>query len=183
MMTERHSLGFDEFCAAIRAASKAYGEKEFVVVGRGSLSASMPATGPLLRSTEDIDLFPPPDEAKVAAWAVADQSLGLHSDFFAQHGFYVQRVGEWTLVTQPPSWRERAIRIEIDDITAIVLHPLDLAYNKLEAGRIKDLDFMREGLSSGAYKFDEVEAFIRGHAPDDSTRDLILANLNQAVQS
>ncbi len=137
----------------------------------------MPQGSPLLRSTEDIDLYPPPDSSKTALWAAKDVDLGVHSSFFAEHGFYVQRVGDWTLLTQPSGWRDRALRFAIDDITAIVLHPLDLAYNKLEAGRDKDLDFMSEGLASGAYQLGEVEAFILKHAPDDATCELILKNL------
>jgi hypothetical protein len=173
-------LDFEHFAAAIRKAAEVYGEKAFVVVGRGSLSASMPSAAPQLRTTGDIDLFPPSDMAKVDAWAEADLLVKQGSPFFAEHHFYIERVGEWTLLGHPASWVDRAIDIQIDDITAIVLHPLDLAYNKLEAGREKDIDFMSEGLTCGAYALAEMEAFIRDHAPDAETREMILAQLQRA---
>ncbi len=71
--------------------------------------------------------------------------------------------------------------MQIDDIEVFVLHPLDLAYNKLEAGRAKDIEFMREGLRCRAYSFDEVSDFIVRFAPEDETRRLILENLRRAA--
>ena len=176
-------LGYQEFVTAVRKAAEVYGERLFIVVGRGSLSASMPEASEGLRMTGDIDLFAPFQEDKIDAWSAADLLVSVESPFFVDHGFYIERVGEWTLISQPSGWQERGLSLKVDEIDVLVLHPLDLAYNKLEAGRSKDIDFMREGLSSGAYKLAEVEAFIRANAPDDATRELILANLNQAVSS
>jgi hypothetical protein len=151
-------LGYQEFIIAVRKAADIYGERLFIVVGRGSLSATMPHASENLRMTGDIDLFAPFQADKLDAWVAADPMVSVESPFFLEHGFYIERVGEWTLLSQPPGWQERALTLKVDEIDVLVLHPLDLAYNKLEAGRQKDIDFMREGLTSGAYSFAEVDA-------------------------
>ncbi len=176
-------LGYQEFITAVRKAADIYGERLFVVVGSGSLSATMPHASEALRMTGDIDLFAPFQPERLDAWVAADSLVSVESRFFLDHGFYIERVGEWRLLSQPTGWQQRALTLKVDDIDVLVLHPIDLAYNKLEAGRQKDINFMRVGLSSGAYSMAEVETFIRQHAPDDATRDLILANLYQAVES
>ena len=166
---------------AVRTAAESYGASQFTIVGRGSLAASMPDSAEKLRSTIDIDLFPPWDESKAVTWAVADTQIGRYSAFQEKNGFYVERVGEWTLMTQAAGWNERALHLELDGVEVLVLHPLDLAYNKLEAGREKDIAFMREGLNCKAYDYVEVLEFIQEHAPDSDTRQMILENLRQAA--
>lgn len=166
---------------AVRTAAESYGSREFTIVGRGSLAASMLESADKLRSTIGNDLFPPWDESKAVTWAVADTKIGRYSSFQEKNGFYVERVGEWTLMTQAAGWNERALRLEVDGIEVLVLHPLDLAYNKLEAGREKDIAFMREGLNCKAYDYVEVLEFVQKYAGDRMTRDLILENLRKAA--
>lgn len=174
-------LTLASFEIAIRTAAEVYGEKLFIVVGRGSVAVTLPGSSDHLRSTADIDLFAPFDPAKVDAWAQLDGSISVESPFFIENGFYIERVGEWTLISQPSGWQERATHLEVDDIEVFVLHPLDLAYNKLEAGRPKDIEFMREGLNCKAYDYVEVLEFIQKHAPDPETREMILERLRQAA--
>ncbi len=176
-------LTIEDVKLAVRTAAAAYGCRQFTLVGRGSTAASMPESAEKLRSTIDIDLFPTWEPEKAQSWTEADTQIGRYSQFQHENGFYVERLGEWTLLSQPKGWEQRAIRLVVDDIDVLVLHPLDLAYNKLEAGRAKGIEFMREGLNCGAYKLAELEAFIREHSPDESTRDLILKNLDQSVRS
>jgi hypothetical protein len=175
------SLTLASFEAAIRKAAEVYGEKLFIVVGRGSVAVTLPGSSDHLRRTGDIDLFAPYDPAKVDAWAELDRTVSVESPFFIEHGFYIERVGEWTLISQPSGWQERAIHLHVDDIEVFALHPLDLAYNKLEAGRPKDIDFMREGLNCKAYDYVEVLEFIQTHAPDRDTREMILEKLHLAA--
>jgi hypothetical protein len=179
-MSAPSSLGLEEFRAAVRAAAEVYGQREFVVVGRGSLSASLPESAALLRMTEDIDLYPTGEGLDYAVLAGLDPELGVQSDFFAKHGFYVQRVGDWTVMYQPAGWEERAIRLEVDGIKAIVLHPIDLAYNKLEAGRDKDIEFIAEGLRCGVYQLSSLEGFIREGTKEDWKLEALLTNLQKA---
>lgn len=169
------------FETAIRKAAQVYGEKQFIVVGRGSTAVTLPDSSDELRRTADIDLFAPFDPAKVDEWAAMDSLVGVESPFAMENGFYIERVGEWTLLSQPPGWQERAIHMMVDEVEVYLLHPLDLAYNKLEAGRPKDIAFMREGLNCGAYDHSEVFDFIQKHAVEPETRRLIHENLRRAA--
>lgn len=180
-ITNAKPLTFASFEIAIRKAAEVYSEKLFIVVGRGSVAVTLPASSDNLRRTGDIDLFAPFDETKVNNWAALDATLAAESSFFIENGFYIERVGEWTLLTQPSGWQERAVQLKVDDIEVYVLHHLDLAYNKLEAGRPKDIEFMREGLNCKAYDYVEVLEFIQKHAPDQETREMILEKLRQSA--
>ena len=179
-MSTANSLGLDEFRAAVRAAAEVYGLREFVVMGRGSLSASLPGSAASLRMTEDIDLYPVGDSLDYDRLASLDPELGVQSDFFSSHGFCVQRVGDWTVMYQPDGWEDRAVRLEVDDIKVTVLSPIDLAYNKLEAGRDKDLEFIAEGLSLGVYQLEALEDFIRRGAKEDWRLEMMMSSLQKA---
>jgi len=118
-ISSTHPLTFTSFEIAIRKAAEVYDEKQFIVVGRGSVAVTLPGSSDDLRRTNDIYLFAPFDPMK--------------------------------------------------------------AYNKLEGGLPKDLEFMREGLRCRAYSFEEVSNFITRFAPEDETRRLVLENLRQAA--
>ena len=174
------ALDRQHFATAIKKAAEVYQCDHFIVVGRGSLSVSMPDAPAVMRTTSDIDLFSTFDKERVDAWAAADASIGAGSEFFDQHGFYIERVGEWTLMDQPEGWQDRAIKLNIEGIDVLVLHSLDLAYNKLEAGRDKDINFIAEGLRCGVSQLDALEDFIRNGAKEDLRLDMMLANLQKA---
>ena len=174
------ALDRQHFATAIKKAAEIYQCDHFIVVGRGSLSVSLPDAPAVMRTTSDIDLFSTFDEARVDAWAAADASVGAGSEFFDQYGFYIERVGEWTLMDQPEGWQDRAIKLNVEGIDVLVLHSLDLAYNKLEAGRDKDIEFIAEGLSYGVYQLEIIEAFIRKGAKEDWRLDMLLTNLQRA---
>lgn len=174
------ALDLKHFITAVKKAAEVYQCDHFIVVGRGSLSASMPDAPAAMRTTGDIDLFTTFDAAMVEKWAAADPSVGAGSEFFEEHGFYIERVGEWTLLDQPEGWQERAVKMKIENIDVLVLHPLDLAYNKLDAGRDKDIEFLAEGFRCGIYLYAEVEQFILNGAKEDWRRKDMLAKLQQA---
>ncbi|MFN0079560.1 MAG: DUF6036 family nucleotidyltransferase [Prosthecobacter sp.] len=174
------ALDRQHFATAIKKAAEVYQCDHFIVVGRGSLSVSMPDAPDVMRTTGDIVLFSTFDQTRVDAWAAADPSVGAGSEFFDQHGFYIQRVGEWTLMDQPEGWQDRAIKLNLEGIDVLVLHSLDLAYNKLEAGRDKDIEFIAEGLRCEVYQLDIIEDYIRKGAKEDCRLDMMLTNLQRA---
>ncbi len=174
------ALDLKHFTTAIKKAAEVYQCDHFIVVGRGSLSASMPDAPAALRTTGDIDLFSTFDVAVLDQWTAADTMVGAGSEFFDEHGFYIERVGEWTLLDQPEGWQDRAIKMSIEGTDVLVLHPLDLAYNKLDAGRDKDIDFLAEGFRCGAYQFAELEQFVLSGAKEDWRRDDMLTKLQRA---
>ena len=167
------ALDLKHFITAIKKAAEVYRCDHFIVVGRGSLSASMPDAPAALRTTGDIDLFSTFDAEKLEQWTNADPSVGVGSEFFDEHGFYIERVGEWTLMDQPEGWQDRAIQMHVEGIDVLVLHPLDLAYNKLDAGRA-------EGLRCGAYQRIELEAFVMKGATEAWRRDEMIGKLKRA---
>lgn len=174
------ALDRQHFATAIKKAAEIYQCDHFIVVGRGSLSVSVPDAPAVMRTTGDIDLFSTFDEMRVDAWAAADASVGAGSEFFDEHGFYIERVGEWTLLDQPEGWQDRAIKLNLEGIDVLVLHSLERAYNKLEAGRDKDIEFITEGLRCGVYQLGSIEDFIRKGAKEDWRLDILLSNLQRA---
>ncbi len=178
---EPKSLDAGDLRLAILAAAKAYDSKSFVIVGRASLAASLPDCDPSLRSTMDVDLFPPWNEGKTAVWAAADITIGRVSAFRKEHGFYVERVAEWTTKLLPPGWDGRMVRFVIDDIDVGALHPMDLVCAKLQAGRHKDLLFVRSAIESGVTSKEAVHAFVQEHVHDEAHRSFLVERLGAAM--
>ena len=159
--------------AALRMAELTK-ETKFILIGRGTLAVTAPIHLRTLAVSDDIDLWPLDDEK-----AALDESIelcGEGSEFHREHGFYVERLGSWTMMTQPKGWEERATEVRFGEVSLLVLGLLDLAYNKLEANREKDREFLKEALDAGLLNRVEVGDFVKKHAPK-AVRGEILANL------
>lgn len=160
---------------AITRMAELTGESRFVVIGRGTLAITAPAHLRDLAQTDDIDLWPRDNEQ-----AALDQSIELFGEgslFYREHGFYIERVGSWTLMTQPPGWETRATELLIGSASVLVLGLLDLAYNKLDAFRDKDRDFLASAFGYGLVDPEQLRAFIEEHAPSELARETLLGNL------
>jgi hypothetical protein len=97
----------------------------------------------------DIDLFPRVRESAEINAVIAAR-CGAGSEFEDENGFYVEGVGRWTLLTAPPDWEERLVRVETPSgVVGWCLSALDLAVVKLDAAREKDLRYVREMLRAG----------------------------------
>ena len=86
-----------------------------------------------------------------------EELLGKRSEFAQTHGFYVEHAGE-SLLTDllPDGWRERATCLVMDAVSVLLLAPVDIAINKLDAGRPKDFDHLSQMLRSGLVTEDEI---------------------------
>ncbi len=175
------SLGIEDVREAVLAAAKAYDSKSFIIVGRASLAVTMPDADPLLRATMDVDLFPPWDESKAAVWAAADLSIGRLSPFRREHGFYVERVAEWTTRQLLPGWEQRVFTFEVSGIQASAIHPFDLICAKLQAGRTKDRAFVKKALELGVVNLTEIEAFFQEKSGDEALLTTLMQRLNDAL--
>lgn len=129
------TLSLSELRDALHRCGELTGEKDFVVVGSQVILASVPDASPLLRTSQDIDLF-------VKSGATAEVSkliysrYGPESEFDISHGFYIEPVGEWVVMTSLPGWQERLVKVDAPGgAIGWCLSPLDIAYNKAEAGR------------------------------------------------
>jgi hypothetical protein len=175
------SLGMEDVREAVLAAAEAYGSSCFIIVGRASLAVTMPESDPLLRATMDVDLFPPWDESKAAVWAAADLSIGRLSPFRREHGFYVERVAEWTTRQLLPGWEQRVSAFEVNGIQARAIHPFDLICAKLQAGRPKDRAFIKKALELGVVNLTEIEAFFQDKSGDEALLTTLTQRLNDAL--
>ncbi len=124
---------------ALLAAAKAYQRNRFVVVGSAAILATHPGAPDYIRRSADIDMFPLP-ALTVPDMERGDHFVGQGSAFENEHDFYVERLGDWTMLTQPAGWLERCVVVSAGDVTGYCLDPLDLAYNKMEPGCHPGLD-------------------------------------------
>ncbi len=117
---------------------------EVYVFGSCSLVAWHPEIDAKLRTSVDID-FSPVDRALFYFDAkFVEQWAGLESDFFGENQFYIDYVTPDLLRCTPPGWQERARVIELTPgLMARCLDPHDVAYNKLWAGRPKDIAWVK----------------------------------------
>jgi hypothetical protein len=162
--------------AAALKMAELTGESSFVLVGAGSLSITAPDCGELARS-DDVDMWPRTNET--AALDECIENLGEGSAFHNEYGFYIERVGSWTLLTQPLGWEARATRVNFDGIEVLALGLIDLAYNKLEANRKKDEDFLKNAIKQGLIRVDDLENFIMENALNLETREKLFKNLKK----
>lgn len=161
--------------AALRLAELT-GESSFVLVGAGSLAITAPGCGGLARS-DDVDMWPRNNET--AALDECIDHLGEGSPFHDEYGFYIERVGSWTLLTQPVGWESRATIVNFDGIEVLALGLMDLAYNKLEANRSKDEEFLKSSIEEGLIRIDDLEKFIVDNAPSVEARERAIKNLKR----
>lgn len=165
---------------AIRELAQLTGEKEFVAVGRGTLAITAPPELAQLATTDDVDIWPRHNEK-----AALDESifaLGEASKFHEQYGFYIERLGSWTLLTQPPGWESRATVLRFGENSLLVLGLMDLLYNKLEADRPKDRDFIQEAIICKLADVDALRKFVHDFAPNAEARETLLGNLGDIVK-
>jgi predicted nucleotidyltransferase len=162
--------------AAALKMAELTGECSFVLVGAGSLAITAPASGELARS-DDVDMWPRNNETTALDECI--EHLGEGSAFHKEYGFYIERVGSWTLLTQPVGWESRATRVDFDGIEVLALGLLDLAYNKLEVNRSKDKEFLKNALNEGLIRLADLEMFIIENAPSVETRERLFKNLKR----
>lgn len=162
---------------AAEAVAQITGQSHIFIVGMASTAHSLPALSGML--TDDIDLFTPDAEACFLDEVIA--SVGEGSTFEFRHGFYVERLGTWVLLTQPRGWMERALLVPHPILTIRVLHPLDLLYNKLETARKKDLQGVLLILRSGAVLEGQIRDFVQNADTPEETKRGILKNLDKVL--
>jgi len=165
---------------AVRQLAQLTGEKEFVVVGRGTLAITAPPELAQMAITDDLDIWPRHNE--MAALDESIFELGETSRFHEQYGFYLERLGAWTLMTQPPGWEDRATLLLFGDNSVLVLGLMDLLYNKLEANRAKDREFIQEAVTCKLVDVDVLREFVRRFAPNGEVRESLLGDLADLVE-
>ncbi len=184
-MSVGKELFIQDLKVALEAAARAYKRKRFVIVGSAAILATNPDAPSFLRLSADIDMFPI-RKLDTTDFQSGDEEVGQASRFEVEHDFYIERLGDWTMLSQPDGWFERCAKYstegEIDGETVTVdgycLQPLDLAYNKLEAGRDKDLNFVAGLLLEEIISLTDLERFIVDGCPHAELLPTISKNLD-----
>ncbi len=147
----------------IREISKFTGDKEFLIVGSQSIHGMMNFPPDVFKNSVECDFY-----REDAAWIQkVRKAFGLESEFWKRNQYHADPIGAH-VVKMPPGWKDRLITYQIDDIICKVPQPLDLAACKLMAGREKDLVYVKELVSWGFVKKDELVERVRtmGSADD-----------------
>ena len=175
-------LSLDDLRLALAECAALTSEDEFIVVGSVAIVGAIPAATAALRVSQDIDLF-------VKSGATAEKNriiyerFGPDSAFAVEHDFYIEPVGEWVVKTSLPGWQDRLVRVDAPGgAIGWCLSPLDIAYNKAEAGREKDLVYLAELFRSGIVRPSEIKAAMTsaGIAPDVAA--LVDSRVQEAIR-
>jgi len=160
----------------LRAARGVTNEREFVVIGSQAILAKFPDPPRFLAYSNEVDVYPlhAPEKADLI-----DGSIGELSMFHDTYGYYAHGVAPETAVL-PLNWQERAVRLEtagMEGAIGLCLHPLDVAYSKLAAGRDKDIAFIREMIRCDLIKGGSLENLVKEETEKRDLQDLLLARL------
>lgn len=155
---------------------------DFIVVGSQAILGSFADAPSSLRTSQDIDLFP-----RSGATAEINRrilgAVGPESEFESEHGFYIEAVGDWTVATSLSRWRERLVRVDAPGgAIGWCLCPLDIAYNKAEAGREKDIAYLAELFRCGIVRPSQIKAAMDESGTTPEIRALIDARVQEAVR-
>ncbi len=175
-------LSLDDLKLALAECATLSGEVDFVVVGSLAILGGHPFAPAVLRVSQDIDLF-----LLKGATLESNRSIYEHfgpdSEFADLHDFYIEPVGDWTVATSLPGWRERLVRVDAPGgAVGWCLSPLDIAYNKAEAGREKDIAYLAELFRCGIVRPSDIKAAMDAADTALETRTLINSRVQEAVR-
>lgn len=125
----------------VRAAGAITDEQTILVLGSQSILGSFPTPPESLTVSREADVCPlrASDKADLISGAI-----GEISQFDSTFGYYAHGLPPESCPL-PSGWEKRLIKFQNDNtrgVTALCLHPLDLACSKLVAGREKDIEFV-----------------------------------------
>lgn len=181
----KHLFTLPDLWMALDKAAQVSGEREFIVAGSQALLGTLPEGPEMLRLSTDIDLY--------SRTAVSDdvqrlliKEFGQFSDFIETHRWEIEPIGPWVMYTALPGWESRLVKTETPGGTiGYCISPLDIAYNKAEAGRPKDLVYLA-GLFQARIVLpsqikDAMDA--AGDVITPFARDKVHATIQAAIQS
>lgn len=158
----------------LRASSAITDENEFIVIGSQAILGKFPDAPRLLRQSIEVDLYP---KKRPELAEVIDGSIGELSAFHHEFGYYAHGIGPETAIL-PQDWQIRLVPVQNANTRQAIgfcLHPLDLAYSKLAAGRTKDLEYLKRLFRYGYVKRTELKKLIAG-TNDEKLKTLLETN-------
>lgn len=107
-----------------------------------TILGSLPEGPEILRSSTDIDLYCR-NEISDAIQSLLQEELGRMSPFIEVHLWEIEPIGPWVMYTALPGWEKRLVKTQTPGgVIGWCISPLDIAYNKAEAGRPKDITYL-----------------------------------------
>lgn len=160
----------------IRAASSIANDNEIVVIGSQAILGFYPEAPGLLCVSEDADVYPRnfPERADLV-----DGAIGELSAFHDTFGYYAHGVGPETAIL-PAAWESRLVHVTGPGTAGAVglcLHPLDIAFSKLVAGRQKDIEYLRVMVERGFVQVADLVPLVGSTALAQPAQELMLARL------
>ncbi len=135
----------------------------------------------MLRVSQDIDLFFLKGATLERNRAIYER-FGPDSEFAELHDFYIEPVGDWTVMTSLPGWRERLVKVDAPGgAIGWCLSPLDIAYNKAEAGREKDITYLAELFKAGYVRPSEIKAAMDAAGTARETAAIVNERVQAAI--
>ena len=125
----------------IRAAGAITDEQAILVLGSQAILGAFPTPPAPLDVSREADVCPwkAPDKADLISGAI-----GEVSQFDSTFGYYAHGLPPESCPL-PTDWQSRLVSFQNENtrgVTALCLHPLDIACSKLVAGRPKDVEFV-----------------------------------------
>jgi hypothetical protein len=144
----------------VRAAGAITDEPVILVLGSQSILGAFPSVPPPLDVSREADVCPmnAPEKADLISGAI-----GEVSQFDSTFGYYAHGLSPESCPL-PAGWKERLISFQNENtrgVTALCLHPIDLACSKLVAGREKDVGFVAAMLTHRLIERTELEAHLK----------------------
>jgi hypothetical protein len=124
--------------------------KEIWLMGSGSVAAIHSDIPAALRNSRDVDVVPIGVPVLQIDALIMERELGEDSVFASEHMFFVDYVTPDLLRCTPPGWQDRVTILNLaPGLNGHCLDPHDVAYNKLWAGRPKDIIWVHGLLGTG----------------------------------
>jgi len=166
-----------DIVAAVKGLHEITGPQNCVILGTMALLPVLGDKDTWLRQSIDIDLVTAKGFVSPRQSNLFQRKLGLASEFEMEHGFYVHIVPPKYISDLPHGWKERAIQVPVGESAAYCLSPLDVAFNKLLAGRPKDFAYLEEMVKQGIVTMDSLREFAQLAAPGEK-REQVLKNMD-----
>ena len=113
--------------------------------------------------------------------SVIESPLGKGSAYHRSTGVFVDAV-QPELILLPQGWQSRLKPIRLDTVTVWALDVNDLIISKLNAGRLKDYEFISAMLRTKLAQFDEVVRLIQTF-PEPHQQAVLLARLRISAEA
>jgi hypothetical protein len=157
---------------ALTAAATVAGVNEFILVGSQSVHAHTDAAPVEVLVSRECDIWA---KARFEKLTIVEDALGRKSSFAEQNGFYVDAI-QPDIVLLPKDWESRLKPLRVGAVIAWCLDVNDLVVSKLNAGRLKDYEFINAILRLKLAQFDEVVRLVQT-LPDPHQQAVLLARL------